>query len=133
MLDSSPQLWEARLPPDEIAAELRELARELVAIRRDVHQNPELGFEEVRTAALVSKNLSESGYRVQAEVGGTGVVGVLDGGATGPTLAIRADIDALPIGELTGLPFASGQAPRTTTTPGSTSTRRAFRLVSKYS
>jgi amidohydrolase len=95
------------LPSDEIDAELRELASELVAIRRDVHQHPELGFKEVRTAALISKSLSESGYRVQAEVGGTGVVAVLDGGAPGPTLAIRADIDALPVSELTGLPFAS--------------------------
>ncbi|MBI4220099.1 MAG: amidohydrolase, partial [Chloroflexi bacterium] len=95
------------MPSDEITAELQELASELVAIRRDVHQHPELGFKEVRTAALISRSLAESGYRVQAEVGGTGVVAVLDGGAPGPTLAIRADIDALPVGELTGLPFAS--------------------------
>jgi amidohydrolase len=107
MLDSAPQSWEASLPSDQIAAEVQELASELVAIRRDVHQHPELGFKEVRTAALISKSLAESGFRVQAEVGGTGVVGILEGGAPGPTLAIRADIDALPVSELTGLPFAS--------------------------
>lgn len=91
----------------DIRAQVRAIASEMVAIRRDLHQHPELGFKETRTAALIAKHLSESGFKVQAEVGGTGVVAVLEGDAPGPTLAIRADIDALPVSELTGLPFAS--------------------------
>ena len=79
----------------------------LIEIRRDLHAHPELGFEEVRTAGIVAAELSRMGIAPRTGVGGTGVLGVIEGGRPGPTLAIRADMDALPIQEETGLPFAS--------------------------
>jgi amidohydrolase len=79
----------------------------LIEIRRDIHANPELGFEEIRTAAVVARELSRLGIAHQTGIGKTGVVGLIEGGRPGPVLAIRADMDALPIEERTGLPFAS--------------------------
>ncbi len=79
----------------------------LIAIRRDLHAHPELGFEEVRTAGIVAAELARLGIPCRTGVGVTGVVGTITGGRPGPTLAIRADMDALPIQEQTGLPFAS--------------------------
>jgi amidohydrolase len=79
----------------------------LIEIRRDVHAHPELGFEEVRTSAVVTRELTRLGIQHQAGIGKTGVVGLIEGGRPGPVLAIRADMDALPIQEHTGLPFAS--------------------------
>lgn len=79
----------------------------LIEIRRDIHAHPELGFEEVRTAGVVSRELSRLGIQHQAGIGKTGVVGLIEGGRPGPVLAIRADMDALPIEEKSGLPFAS--------------------------
>ncbi len=76
------------------------------AVRRWLHANPELGFEETGTARFVATQLALAGYTVHEGVGGTGVVGVLDRGA-GPTLALRADMDALPIAEATGVAHAS--------------------------
>ena len=79
----------------------------LIEIRRDLHAHPELGFEEVRTAGVVAAELARLGIPHRTGVGRTGVVGTIQGGRPGPTLAIRADMDALPIHEQTGLPFAS--------------------------
>nr|WP_205691799.1 amidohydrolase [Caulobacter sp. 602-2] len=79
----------------------------VVAWRRDVHEHPELGNQEVRTAALVAKELKALGLEVREGVGKTGVVGVLKGGKPGKVVALRADMDALPVLEKTGLPFAS--------------------------
>ncbi len=79
----------------------------LVAIRRDIHAHPELAFEEVRTAGIVAAELARLGIPHRTGVGRTGVLGVVEGARPGPTLAIRADMDALPIHEETGLPFAS--------------------------
>jgi amidohydrolase len=79
----------------------------LIEIRRDIHAHPELGFEEVRTAGLVARELTRLGISHQTGVGKTGVVGLIEGGRPGPVLAIRADMDALPIEEKSGLPFAS--------------------------
>jgi amidohydrolase len=79
----------------------------LVALRRDLHAIPELAFEETETAARIVSELSAIGIPAQAEIGGTGVVAVLEGDKPGPTFMLRADIDALPVEELTGLPFAS--------------------------
>ena len=80
---------------------------EVVAIRRNIHQNPELSFREARTAALVAGKLEEYGLAVTRGIVGTGVVGVLNGKNPGKTIALRADMDALPLQEETGLPFKS--------------------------
>lgn len=86
------------------------LSTELSRLRREIHTHPELGFQEVRTAALVSETLREiGGISVRTNVGITGVVGDL-GTGDGPTIGIRADMDALPIHETTGLGFGSVDA-----------------------
>lgn len=79
----------------------------LIEWRRHLHQHPEIGAEVPETAAFVAERLREMGLTVREKVGGFGVVGLLEGSYSGPTLAIRADMDALPITEETGLPFAS--------------------------
>ena len=80
---------------------------QVIEWRRDIHANPELGNNEIRTAALVADHLRALGYEVQENVGVTGVVGVLKGGKPGPVVALRADMDALPITETADVPFAS--------------------------
>jgi amidohydrolase len=79
----------------------------VVAWRRDIHQNPELSFQEVRTAHVVAAHLRGLGLEVRTGVGGHGVVGVLRGGRPGPVVALRADMDALPVTEENDLPFRS--------------------------
>ncbi len=79
----------------------------VIAWRRDIHQNPELSYQETRTAALAAEHLKALGYEVQTGVGITGVVGVLKGGKPGGVVALRADMDALPVEERVDLPFAS--------------------------
>lgn len=88
---------------------IQEFADELAAIRHDIHAHPELGFEETRTAKLVADKLQEWGVdEVHTGIGGTGVVGVIQGKAPGNrAIGLRADMDALPIQEATDLPFAS--------------------------
>ena len=93
--------------PDAVTDQVAEALPGLIELRRDLHENPELGFYETRTAGIIADRLNAAGMTVKAEVGGTGVVGVLDTGRPGPTLMIRADIDALPVSELSDLPFAS--------------------------
>lgn len=90
-----------------ILAWLNDVASDLRAIRQDIHAHPELGFEENRTAALVARSLEEWGYEVHTGVGRTGVVGVLRNGSSPRTLGLRADMDALPIIENTGVPYSS--------------------------
>ena len=80
---------------------------EFVALRRDLHRHPELAFAEQRTAALVARRLREWGYEVEEGVGGTGVVGRLRRGTGSRRLGLRADMDALPIQETSGKPYAS--------------------------
>ena len=80
---------------------------ELAAIRQDIHAHPELGLEEYRTADLVAQKLQEWGIEVHRGVGKTGVVGVLRNGNGEAAIGLRADMDALPIQEATGLPHAS--------------------------
>lgn len=87
--------------------EATELEDYLIRIRRKIHANPELAFRERETAALVASELRHDGILVKTGVGGTGVVGVLEGGGPGYTVALRADMDALPLQELTGEEFAS--------------------------
>lgn len=82
-------------------------AGEFITLRRDIHQNPELPFEEHRTSALVAQKLRAWGYEVEQGIGGTGVVGTLTRGGGKKRLGLRADMDALPVLEATGLPWAS--------------------------
>lgn len=93
------------------AAEVEALARSVEASvvewRRDIHQHPELGNREFRTAALVAEHLRGLGLEVRTGIAHTGVVGILRGGQPGPRIALRADMDALPVTEQVDLPFAS--------------------------
>ena len=79
---------------------------ELIAVYEDLHRHPELSMQETRTAKIAADALAAYGFEVTREVGGTGVVGVLKNG-DGPTVMLRADMDALPVVEATGLPYAS--------------------------
>ena len=91
----------------------------LLALYRDLHQHPELSFQEVRTAARLADEMRGLGFEVTTGVGKTGVVAVMKNGA-GPVVMIRADMDALPVTEETGLPYASratGTTPEGMTTP----------------
>ena len=87
--------------------EAKAIETRIVTTRRRIHANPELAFREHRTAALVEGELKRLGIRVKTGVGGTGVVGILEGASPGRVVALRADMDALPIREQTGLEFAS--------------------------
>jgi len=86
--------------------ELAAIEAEMIALRQEIHGQPELGFEEHATSALVAAKLEAWGYRVSRGVGGTGVVGTMERGP-GSNLGLRADMDALPIHEATGLAYAS--------------------------
>jgi amidohydrolase len=90
-----------------LAPRIAALQSQMVAWRRDIHQNPELSGQETRTARLVADHLRSLGLIVRAGVGGHGVVATLKGGRPGKVVALRADMDALPVAEATGLPFAS--------------------------
>ncbi|AZD28098.1 M20 aminoacylase family protein [Pseudomonas chlororaphis] len=90
-----------------IFAWLDDVASELRAVRQDIHAHPELGFEENRTAALVARSLEEWGYQVHGGIGKTGVVGVLRNGSSPRRLGLRADMDALPIVENSGVAYSS--------------------------
>jgi len=86
---------------------VRALEPKIIAWRRDIHQNPELSNREVRTAKLVADQLRKLGIEVKTGVAKTGVVGLLKGGKPGPVVALRADMDALPVTEESDLPFKS--------------------------
>jgi amidohydrolase len=92
---------------DEVTRRAQQIEKQVVAWRRDIHQNPELSNREFRTGALVAEHLRGLDMQVQTGVAHTGVVGILKGGKPGPGVALRADMDALPVVEKTGLPFAS--------------------------
>src|SRR5215471_13207610 len=95
---------------DRLKSEIDELVPGLVAMRRDLHEHPELAFEEVRTSGIVAQRLRALGLEVQTGIAKTGVVGLLRGDAGGPgakTLAIRADMDALPIHEMNDIEYRS--------------------------
>ena len=97
----------AQVPLERIETAVEAATPKVVEWRRDLHRHPELGFAETRTAGVVADHLRALGLEVRTEVGRTGVVGVLRGGRPGRTVALRADMDALPVLEATGLPFAS--------------------------
>ncbi len=76
-------------------------------VYKDLHAHPELGAQEKRTAGIVAKHLKDLGFEVYENIGGYGVAGVLDSGSKGPTVLLRADMDALALQELTDLPYKS--------------------------
>ncbi|MCI0713404.1 MAG: amidohydrolase [Chloroflexi bacterium] len=88
-------------------ADVEAMRDNLIHWRRDFHRHPELGFEEFRTAGIVADHLRHLGLEVQSGVGKTGVVGILEGETDGPTVMIRADMDALPINEANDVPYVS--------------------------
>ncbi|OGD21055.1 MAG: hypothetical protein A2W03_10265 [Candidatus Aminicenantes bacterium RBG_16_63_16] len=110
---SFPSLSGVAVPVDKtprdakVEAIVSRIAPSLVEIRRDIHCHPEFGMQEHRTAALVADYFRKLGLGVKTGIGGTGVLGVLRGAKKGPVVGMRGDMDALPITEETGLPFAS--------------------------
>ncbi len=92
---------------EEIDAAARALEDRVIAWRRDLHEHPELSNREFRTSKLLARHLRKIGYKVKTGIAHTGVVGVLKGGKPGPVVALRADMDGLPVIERTGLSYAS--------------------------
>src|SRR5215469_521322 len=90
-----------------IPAAIAAIEDEMIALRHEIHAHPELGFEEFVTSDLVAQRLAEWGYEVHRGLGGTGVVGTLKVGNGERSIGLRADMDALPIQESTGLDYAS--------------------------
>jgi len=90
-----------------IKPEIKALSDKIISTRRDIHQHPELAFDEHRTAQLVADRLQSFGMDVQTGVGKTGVVGILKGNSSGKTIALRADMDALPMQETSDIPYKS--------------------------
>ncbi|WP_422484864.1 M20 metallopeptidase family protein [Gudongella sp. DL1XJH-153] len=91
----------------DIKNEIENLKEELISLRRDFHQHPELGFQEFRTGKIVADYLEDLGLEVERNIAKTGVVGLLKGKHPGKTIALRTDMDALPLTEETGLSFES--------------------------
>src|SRR5246127_4373993 len=91
---------------DPVVANLSNLLPDLQALYTDIHSHPELSMQETRTAGIAAERLRTAGYEVSTGIGKTGVVGLLRNG-TGPTVMLRADMDALPVKEATALPYAS--------------------------
>jgi amidohydrolase len=110
LLALGPEPASAQTPgPVSADAERRveQVLKQVIAWRRDFHQHPELGFQEVRTAKIIADHLRSLGIEVQTGLATTGVVGVLKGGKPGPVVALRADMDGLPVTEGVDLPFKS--------------------------
>ena len=105
-------------PTHVFDSEIRAVLPDLERVYKDIHAHPELSMQETRTAALAADRLRAAGFDVTPAVGKTGVVGVLRNGE-GPTIMLRADMDALPVREETGLPYASTE----TATDGTGETR----------
>jgi len=92
---------------DNIKKLVKKYEEEVIKIRRDLHKHPEVGFDLARTSKKVANILNELGFEVKTEIGKTGVVGIIEGNNDGPAIALRADMDALPMEEKTDLDFAS--------------------------
>ena len=111
VLVASPALFAAAYPSTplekKVQAATDKLTAELIAIREDIHAHPELGLQETRTSALVADYFRRLGLEVRTGYAKTGVIGILRGGKPGPVVAMRGDMDALPITEETDLSFAS--------------------------
>lgn len=91
----------------DLSKDVRELTPRMIALRRELHQHPELAFEEIWTATTLAERMKVLGLAVQEGIGGTGVLAMLEGGMPGKTLLIRSDIDALPMQDATGKKYAS--------------------------
>jgi amidohydrolase len=106
LLSAAPAAAQSALAKD-VERHAAKVEAQVVAWRRDLHAHPELSHQEKRTAQVVADHLRRLGIEVRTGVGGTGVVGVLRGGRPGPVVALRADMDALPVTEEVDLPFKS--------------------------
>ena len=93
----------------KLKTDLNPLMEKVISWRHDIHEFPELGNREFRTSKKVAEHLSSLGIEIETEIAYTGVVGLIRGAKPGPTIALRADMDALPVTEQTGLPYASIQ------------------------
>src|SRR5688572_1597112 len=93
-------------PSEAVLVNLDSLIPGLETVYKDIHSHPELSMQEKRTAGVAADHLRVAGYEVTTGIGKTGVVGLLRNGE-GPTVMLRADMDALPVQEATGLPYAS--------------------------
>ena len=92
---------------DEMSSSLKSLMPKVIEWRHDIHEFPELSNREFRTSKKVADHLESLGIEIETGIAYTGVVGIIKGGKPGPTVALRADMDALPVEEKTGLPYAS--------------------------
>lgn len=119
-LSTSALAQQARLDYGLLDAAAARALPEVINWRRDLHAHPELAFQEHRTAGIIAQELSRMGYEVSSGIAGTGVVGLLKTGRAGPVVALRADMDGLPVAEETGLPFASKQRIKQPTKQGNT-------------
>ncbi|MCA8833207.1 amidohydrolase [Hymenobacter pini] len=104
---SAPGFAQNTASTERIAKLSQQQEAKVLAWRRDIHEHPELGNQETRTATLVAEHLRKLGLEVQTGVARTGVVALLKGGKPGPVVALRADMDGLPVTESNALPFAS--------------------------
>ena len=91
----------------DIQKDIKSLKEELIALRRDFHKHPELGFEEYRSSEIIANYLRECGLEVKTRIAKTGVVGLLRGSESGPTILLRADMDALPVKEENDVEYKS--------------------------
>ena len=91
----------------KIHPQISKIKNKIIATRRDFHKHPELSFQEKRTSKIVADKLESFGIEVKRNIGKTGVVGILNGMKHGPTIGLRADMDALPIQETANTPYKS--------------------------
>jgi amidohydrolase len=104
---SLPAFAQTKSVKEDVSKKADSLQSQIIAWRRDFHEHPELGNHEVRTSGIIAKYLQSLGLEVKTGVATTGVVAILRGGKPGPVVALRADLDALPVTERTPVPFAS--------------------------
>ncbi|MBP6513788.1 MAG: amidohydrolase [Steroidobacteraceae bacterium] len=104
---SLPLAATADITPQQLEAAAKAVDAKVITWRRDLHEHPELGNRETRTAAMVADHLRKLGFEVKTGIAKTGVAAILRGGKPGPTIALRADMDALPVTEQVDLPFRS--------------------------
>ena len=107
LFSSTPVNWSGDLPMESIESLSEKVHPQMIAWRRDFHQNPELSNREFRTADIVARHLQSLGMEVETGIAHTGVVGILRGGKPGPVVLLRADMDGLPVEECNDLPFRS--------------------------